>query len=175
MKQKDIELLKQRNEKSFEKLYYKYHKLIFSIIYHKVFDFHVTEELVQDTFIKIMESIDQYNGGNFKYWILTIGKNIANMYLRKEIRNKEKLEEYSKNIYEEEIIDYNEIASLLLSDIRKLVDNEVYEIIIMHLVKGLKFKEIAEIKNETTSAILGKYHRAMKLIRGKIDYEKYWK
>lgn len=175
MKQKDIELLKQGSEETFEKLYYKYHKLIFSIIYHKVFDFHVTEELVQDTFIKIIESIDQYNGGNFKYWILTIGRNIANMYLRKELKNKEKMKHYSENIYEEDTIDYNDVASKLLEDIRKLVDHEVYEIIIMHLVQGLKFKEIAEIKNETTSAILGKYHRAMKLIRGKIDYEKYWK
>lgn len=173
MKQKDIELLKQRNEAAFEKLYYKYHKLFFSIIYHKVSDFHVTEELVQDTFVKIIESIDQYNGGNFKYWIITICKNIANMYLRKAIRNKEKIKEYSENIYEEEMIDHQEIASELLKDVRNIVNDEAYEIIIMHLVKGLKFREIAEIKNETTSAIIGKYHRAMKLIRGKIDYEKY--
>lgn len=175
MKSHDIELLKRKDEVAFEKLYYKYHKLFFSIIYYKVYDFHVTEELVQDTFIKIIESIDQYRGGNFKYWVVTICKNIANMYLRKEIRNKERFKEYRENIYDEELVDYEEIASELLKDIKELVNNDVYEIIIMHLVKGLKFKEIAAIKGETTAAILGKYHRAMKLIRSEIDYENYWK
>lgn len=176
MTKKDVELLKVKDEKTFEKFYHKYHRLFFSIIYKMVYDFHVTEELVQESFIKIMEDIHQYRGGNFKYWTLTITKNIANMYLRSHIKEEKELKEYykyKKNLPEEKEEDNYEKAHELLKEVKNIVNDEVYEIIIMRLVKNMKFKEIAEVKGETTSAILGKYHRGMKLVRSKIDYEKY--
>lgn len=175
MTKKDVELLKIKDEKTFEKFYYKYHKLFFSVIYKKVYDFHVTEELVQESFVKIMEDIHQYRGGNFKYWVLTISKNIANMYLRKHIREEKELKEFYnyKKILESKKEDNSDNLDGLLKEVKQIVNAEVYEIIIMHLVKKMKFREIAELKGETTSAILGKYHRGLKLVRSKIDYEKY--
>jgi len=176
MNKSDIELLKNKDEQTFEKFYFKYHKLLFSIIYKKVYDFHVTEDLLQESFIKIMEDLHQYRGGNFKYWIITISKNIANMYLRKTIREKEQTKiilTQKKILNEEQNIEEKSNADDLLKEVRNIVKEETYEIIIMHLVKNMKFREIAEVKGETTSAILGKYHRGLKLVRSKIDNEKY--
>lgn len=175
MNRRDIELLLLKDEKTFEKFYYKYHKLIFKIIYDKVYDFQVAEDLVQDTFIKVIEDLDSYRGANFKYWVITIGKNIANMYLRKEIRDKERLDEYANEqliTKNEMYLEVEEIDIDLFKEIKEIVDDETYEIIIMHLVRGYKFREIAEAKNQTTGVILGKYHRGIKKIRSEIDYEK---
>lgn len=175
MTKKDIELLKIKDEKTFEKFYFKYHKLFFSVIYKKVYNFHVAEELVQESFVKIMEDINQYRDGNFKYWVLTITKNIANMYLRKSIREEKYLKEYyeEKKLLKYEVDDSYIKSKQLLNEVKDIVSDEVYEIIIMHLVKNMKFREIAKVKGQTTSAILGKYHRGLKLVRSKIDYEEY--
>lgn len=171
---KDIELLKHKNEFVFNKFYDKYHKLFFSIIYEIVKDFSATEELVSDVFCKILECLDQYNGGNFKYWCVTICKNIANMHLRKIIHERNKFNEWAENaVFESSSTELENFQDRLLADIKKLVDNTTYEIIILHLVQSLKFKEIAEIRNETTASVLGRYHRGIKLIRSKIKYEDY--
>lgn len=171
---KDIEQLKCKNESVFNKFYDKYHKLFFSIIYKIVKDFSATEDLVSDTFCKIYECIEQYNGGNFKYWCITICKNMANMHLRKIIHERNKLKEWAENaVIESNSTELENVKNQLLADIKKLVDNITYEIIILHLVQNLKFKEIAEIRGETTSSVLGRYHRGIKLIRSKINYEDY--
>lgn len=170
MNKKEVEFLRQKDEKTFEKFYSKYHKLIFTIIYNKVYSFSIAEELVQETFMQVMKDINQYNGGSFKYWVVTISKNIANMYLRKEITLKEKFEEYKETlILEEDSCNIN--SNELLDRIKGIVGIETYEIIVLRLVRNFKFKDIAQIKGKTTSVVLGKYHRGMKLIRSKINYE----
>lgn len=173
MNKKDIELLKQNDEVTFEKYYYKYHKLYFTIIYKMVNDFYVTENLVQETFVKVIEDINSYRGGSFKYWTITISKNIANMYLRKTINERKAYQDLA----EEESIKENKVTedvdlNNLLSKIKEIVNEETYQIIIMRLVKGLKFKDIAKLKDTTTSSVLGKYHRGLKTIRSRIDNEK---
>lgn len=169
MNLRDIEGLKSRDEAVFNRFYDKYNKLFFSVIYRTVQDFSITEELVSDVFCKILECLDQYKGGNFKYWCMTICKNIANMHLRKIIREKEKLKEWSENfVIETSLAEEEDIQNQLLADINKLVDVATYEIIILHLVQNLKFKEIAETRNETISSVLGRYHRG---IRSKLNYE----
>jgi DNA-directed RNA polymerase specialized sigma24 family protein len=65
------------------------------------------------------------------------------------------------------------ISEELLTEIKTIVDGETYEIIILHLVQNLKFREIADTKNMTTSSVIGKYDRGIKKIRSRIDYESY--
>ena len=114
MTHNDIELLKKKNEIAFDKFYDKYHKLFFSIIYKIVKDFASTEDLVSETFCKIVEDISQYNGGNFKYWCLTIAKNIAYMHLRKVVQERKKVHKYIEYKTLEEDSERNE-------DIKELI------------------------------------------------------
>ncbi len=173
MKDKDIQLLKQRHEKTFNKFYDKYHKLFFSIIYKITKDFNDTEELTMDAFCQIMNKLNQYHGGNFKYWCITICKNMANMHLRKVIRERKAKEKYTEL---QSFTDTNEqvdLSDMLLSEIKHILNDEKYELVILHLVQKLKFREIAEIKKETVSSIIGKYNRAIQKVRKEIDHEKY--
>ncbi|MGD9887395.1 MAG: RNA polymerase sigma factor [Bacilli bacterium] len=175
MTSEEISLLKQKDETTFNEFYNQYHKLFFSIIFKTIKDFQVTEELVIDVFCKILEDLDQYRGGNFKYWCVTIAKNIAFMYLRKAITERKTLEKYAENetLKIESSEDSDSLSDELLTEIKTIVDGETYEIIILHLVQNMKFREIATIKKVTTSSIIGKYDRGIKKIRSRIDYENY--
>lgn len=175
MTPEEISLLKIKDEATFNEFYNKYHKLFFSIIYKTTKNFQVTEELVIDVFCKILEDLDQYRGGNFKYWCITIAKNIANMYLRKVIQERKAMEKYveMETFKTDDSDNADPLSEDLLTEIKIIVDDETYEIIIMHLVQNLKFREIATIKNVTTSSVIGKYNRGIKMIRSRIDYESY--
>lgn len=52
-------------------------KPIFLFILSIVEDYHMTEDLLHETFIKIMLNIDKYKKGtNVKAWMLSIARNV---------------------------------------------------------------------------------------------------
>jgi len=174
-----INQLKLKSEVAFNEIYTKYHKLIFYVIYEKVKNFAVTEELVQDTFLSIVNKIYQYKGGNFKFWCLQIAKNKAFDYLRKVQKEKIALTKYQQEMLqnqEKTEVDISEQEKLLLElyeEIKNIVGDDLYNIIILHVVHGMKLVEIAKVQNVTGSSVRGKYHRAMKKIKKELNYEKY--
>ncbi|RDK87104.1 RNA polymerase sigma factor [Marinirhabdus gelatinilytica] len=74
-----IDLLKERNERAFSKLYMMYSEAIFGIIYSIVLDEDIAEEVLQDVFIKIWDNASSYDNtkGRFFTWILNIARNSA--------------------------------------------------------------------------------------------------
>ncbi len=52
--------------------------------------------------------------------------------------------------------------------IKQHLDKESYEILILHYVHNLKYREIAQIKNKTTSSITNKASRALKSLKEKL-------
>lgn len=47
-----------------------------------------TEDIIQETFVIMLEKIEQWHGKNFNAWILRIAKNLSIDYLRKRQRNR---------------------------------------------------------------------------------------
>lgn len=66
MDKRIIDLIKQKDEDAFEKLYAEYKNLVYYVIYQIVRDHDATSRLLQDTFLTVYNKNDQYNGGNFK-------------------------------------------------------------------------------------------------------------
>ena len=70
-----IEKLKNKDNEAFEIIYYQTHKMVFSIIYSIVKDDLDAEDLMQDTYIKMIENINSFKAGrNFKTWLGTIAR-----------------------------------------------------------------------------------------------------
>lgn len=85
MNNKIITLIKEKDEQAFEQLYKEYKNLVYYVIYQIVRDQDASSSLLQDTFLTVYNKIDQYAGGNFKYWILTIAKNLSKNYCTRVI------------------------------------------------------------------------------------------
>ena len=116
-------------------------------------------EVMQDTFVSVYNNADRYeNKDKPMAWILTITRNLYYMKLKKKKKTTdiEDLEFVSKDNYDDKIF-----IKHLLDKLTK----EEREIVILHIVNGFKFHEIAKLLNLKLSTTLSKYHRAIKRIK----------
>jgi RNA polymerase sigma-70 factor (ECF subfamily) len=79
-----VALAQQGREAAFRELIRRYERPVFSLIYRMVRDRELSEDLSQDTFVKILNNIDRYRP-EFKLssWLFKIANNVAIDYLRK--------------------------------------------------------------------------------------------
>lgn len=114
---------------------------------------------IQDVFIKIYENISSYEPMKKPLnWIFTITKNLAFTKLRKR-KDTVDIDQTlitTKNSKEDQIF----LKFLLLQ-----LSQEEQTIILLHLLWGFKFQEIAKIIDSNLSTVLSKYHRAIKKIK----------
>lgn len=79
------------NEKAFERIYQLYSESTYGIIFSIIKDSAVSEEILQDVFLKIWNNAASYNPdkGRFFTWILNIARNASIDKLRsKDFKNK---------------------------------------------------------------------------------------
>ncbi|WP_299211492.1 sigma-70 family RNA polymerase sigma factor [uncultured Aquimarina sp.] len=71
--------LQQKNEKAFQRIYEMYAENIFGVIYTILRDETLSEEVLQDVFVKVWNKADSYSEkkGRFFTWILNIARNAA--------------------------------------------------------------------------------------------------
>lgn len=161
-----------------DKLYETISKDVYAFAISKVRDKFDAEDITQDTFIRVYENAKLYTPiGKPLAWIFTIETNVINRYFNLKNRNHniedesilEQVED-SSNIDESKEIKNDYLRKLLLnlSEIER-------EIISLHLVSDLKFREIAKLLNKPLSTILSKYNRAIKKLKQIVKEENYEK
>lgn len=79
-----IVLLKEKNENGFHYLYDHYSGALYGVVLRIVQSKEYTEEVIQDVFVKIWNSIHQYDAskGRFYTWMINIARNTAIDYLK---------------------------------------------------------------------------------------------
>ena len=161
-----------------DKLYEITSKDIYAFALSKVRDKFDAEDITQDTFIRVYENAKLYTPqGKPLAWMFTIEMNIINRYFN--LKNRD------TNIEDESILETFEDSSKI--DESKEIRNEYLrklllnlselerEIISLHLVSDLKFKEIAKILNKPLSTVLSKYNRAIKKLKKIMEGEQHEK
>lgn len=86
-----INLLQSGSEKAFEKIYTMYSQSLYGIIFNIIRDETVSEEILQDVFLKIWNNASSYDPekGRFFTWILNIARNASIDRLRsKDFKNR---------------------------------------------------------------------------------------
>lgn len=68
-------------QQEFSQFVTQYEKLVFTICYQFVKDYHEAQNLSQETFLSAYRHIDSYQGDNYKPWIARIATNKAKDYL----------------------------------------------------------------------------------------------
>ncbi|MCC7448917.1 MAG: sigma-70 family RNA polymerase sigma factor [Anaerolineae bacterium] len=101
-----IEQIKMRDQEAMVALHARYADLIYSVAYRVLEDGLTAEECVQDVFLKVWQSIAQFNPqrGPLVAWLIGITRNLAIDRLRQRGRQKEVSQEDLPNNGENELV-----------------------------------------------------------------------
>ena len=129
------------------------------------------EDITHDTFVQIWRSAPSYRPlGKPLAWVFTIEINV----LRKHINRQRRLVTTDEPI---EVEDEESNFSVTIAEgdmilrLMNMLSEEEREIISLHVVSGLKHREIAKLLGKPLSTVLSKYNRAIKRLRIKIKEE----
>ncbi len=168
------------DEKSLEILINRHNQRLSSFIYSKVLDKEVTEDIFQDTFIKVIKTLKRgaYNEeGKFLPWVMRIAHNLVIDHFRKNKRMPKFDGGDDFNIFsvlgddkldaERQLIK-DQIERDLASLIEELPDDQ-REVVTMRVYKDMSFKEIAENTDVSINTALGRMRYALINLRKIIE------
>lgn len=179
-----VELYQNGDNKAFEVLLVRHKSKIFRFIYLKVNDYELANDLFQEVFVKIINTLKlrNYNEeGKFLPWAMRIAHNLVIDHFRKAKKYKFVSESTSKNedfnifnILKDE--DLNTLQKMskeeLLDQIVSIIDllpKAQRDIVQMRIFQNLSFKEIAENENISINTALGRMRYALINMKKMID------
>ncbi len=164
---KAMESLKKGDKSFFDVVYDQTFKLVYQVIYGIIKDPEKTNDLVQETYMKVLEKIHLYKENNSpKAWICMIARNIAiNKYNQDKRCINIDIEDLNKvDNTKEKTID-TPIMDLAL----KILDPEEYQIVMLLVVNNMTRKECAEIFNLSISGVTWKLNNALKKLKKALE------
>lgn len=171
-----VHSFQQGNGQALEVLVNRYKDRIYSSILFMVKDKYLAEDMFQDVFIKVIDTIraNRYTEeGKFLPWALRIAHNICIDHFRKLKRTPAIKTSDDQDIFE--VLNVNEAspeASMMQSQshesiqcLLNLLPDEQREVIVLRHYADLSFKEIAELTNCSINTALGRMRYGLINIR----------
>lgn len=164
------------HEPSLEELIRRHKSKIYTSIYLLVKDSYLAEDIFQDTFIKVINTLKagKYNEeGKFLPWIIRIAHNLVIDHFRKEKRTPVVTNVEGFDIFEvlksyDESTEDRMVREQTHQDLRELIHllpSEQKEVLIMRHYGELSFKEISEITDVSINTALGRMRYALNNLR----------
>jgi RNA polymerase sigma-70 factor (ECF subfamily) len=168
------------NENGLRELLDRYKSKIYTSIYIRVKDEYLTEDLFQETFIKVINTFKSggYNEeGKFLPWVLRIAYNIVIDHFRKVKRaptivNGDGFDIFDILSFSDENMEHQIVKRQVSSDLEKLIKllpDDQKEVLIMRHYCDLSFKQIAELTNVSINTALGRMRYALGNLRRMIE------
>ncbi len=168
------------NEEAFEQLLTRHKSRIFTSIYLIVKDRYKAEDLLQETFIKVINTFrrGKYNEeGKFLPWAMRIGHNLAIDHFRKAKRYPTIVTEDGSNVFNTlefaessfEDVQIKEDTRERVRELIKELPKTQREVLIMRHYNEMSFQEIAEATGVSINTALGRMRYALINLRKKMN------
>ncbi len=169
---------------SLQKLIKRYEKRIYSYIFMLVKDRQLADDIFQDTFIKIINTLKcgtYKDEGKFIQWAMRIAHNLVIDYFRKSkkvsyVENRYDNSDVFDNLFiAEDSVEQKIVREQILKDVKKLMEllpKDQKEVLYLRCYAGLSFKEIAEQTNVSINTALGRMRYAVINLRKLADEKK---
>jgi len=165
----DIELIhafQEGDEQALEVLIHRYKEKIFSSIFYLAKDRPLAEDLFQDVFIKIIDTLrsNRYNEeGKFLQWAMRIAHNLCIDYFRK-VKHAKIVNSGEKDIFEVVMVNTESADTRITKfqsyeKVKTMLDklpSEQREVIVLRHFADMSFKEIAQTTNTSINTALGR-------------------
>ncbi|AFM39443.1 RNA polymerase sigma factor, sigma-70 family [Desulfosporosinus acidiphilus SJ4] len=159
------------NQDSFEELISKNEDKILNLIYGMTGDYHLAQDLTQESFLKAFLSKQSFNGqAKFSTWLYRIAVNTTIDYKRKSCVRKENSSEEIENINNTTEPDPDNkcqktaMKEILFKAISQLPDQQ-REIFTLREINGCSTKEVAEILSISNELVKWRLHKARTMLR----------
>lgn len=185
VQQTDQELVSQflrGDESTLQQLILRHERKVFTSIYLLVKDRDLANDLFQETFIKVINTLrsGNYNEeGKFLSWVLRIAHNLVIDHFRSQKRMPMVYDTDEYSVFdtiplEDGNVEDKIIAEQIQSQVRRLIEELPYdqrEVVIMRHFANMSFKEIADSTQVSINTSLGRMRYALinlrKLIKDK--------
>ncbi|MCB0619251.1 MAG: sigma-70 family RNA polymerase sigma factor [Saprospiraceae bacterium] len=168
------------DERAFEELLNRHQQKIYTSIYLFVKDQSLAEDIFQEVFIKIIDTLrrGKYNHeGKFGQWAMRIAYNLCVDYFRRSKRRPQVQPTDEFDIFEVlRVTDDNAEQRIMRSQthekVRSLVDMlppEQREVVILRHYADMSFKEIAKLTRVSINTALGRMRYALINIRKMVE------
>ncbi len=122
------------------------------------------EDVTHDTFVRIWQNAPSYTPmGKPMAWILTIELNLIRRACELSARSGTELDETLPD--PDSDVEGRVINSEFLRQLLQELSAEARQVVTLHLVSGLKHREIAQILNEPLVTVISRYRRAIKKLQ----------
>ncbi len=171
----DTALVKQYmsgNNQSLSELVRRHRDKVYTSIYMFVKEDALAEDIFQDTFIKVIETLRRgkyYEDGKFLPWVMRIAYNLCIDHYRKvkrtpTIANSDEFDIFNVLKYKADNAEQRMIKNQTYAKIRTLIDElppEQKEVVILRHYAEMSFKEISKLTNVSINTALGRMRYAL--------------
>lgn len=168
------------DESALGELIARHKERIYRFIYSKVYDRDVTEDIFQDTFVKVINTLRRGNyneEGKFLPWVMRIAHNLVIDYFRRNNRMPKFESNDDFNIFSvlsdgDLNAERSMIKDQVQKDVQRLIEElpeDQKEVLIMRIYKEMSFKEISEQTGVSINTALGRMRYALINLRKVID------
>ena len=160
----------------FTLVFNRFKKKLYNYVLKMTEDIMLTEDIVQDIFLKLYQNINSIRSKeNINYWLFTTARNeVYGYYRRKRIRTDQyNVEDTNEvEIVSEESLEYEiekkEIKELMINELNKL-PVEQREVFILKEYSGLKYTEIGDILGIEEKLVKSRLNKVRTKIINKIS------
>jgi RNA polymerase sigma factor (sigma-70 family) len=165
-----IVLIKERNQKAFAYLFDNYSKALFGVINNIVNNQEESEDVLQNSFLKIWNNFDSYDAskGRLYTWMLNISRNMAIDCTRsKHEKIKNKIQEPTDAVYHKNklFVEDNSHESIGLKEMVGGLKEDQREIIDLAYYQGYTQDEISKKLNLPLGTVKTKVRQALLTLR----------
>ncbi|MDE0325585.1 MAG: sigma-70 family RNA polymerase sigma factor [Candidatus Poribacteria bacterium] len=179
MKNNDAQLIQRvlsGDDTAFSVLVRKYQKSVHALAWRKIGDFHIAEDITQDTFLQAYQKLSTLKKPQrFASWLYVIAANYCKMWLRKKRLSTESLEDTSsaeleKGTYSGYVIEENErtTAETQHEVVKKLLaklQESDRTVITLYYLGEMNYEEISNFLGVSVSAVKSRLHRARQRLK----------
>lgn len=171
-------------ESCFDQLIQRHKNKVYAYISMYIRDQALAEDLFQDTFVKVIQSVRSgryQDNGKFISWVMRIAHNLIIDHFRRV----KQMNTVSNDDYESDIFNSRKLAEAnvedqiikrqILKDVRKMISqlpDDQREVVILRHYAGLSFKEIADITDVSINTALGRMRYALINMRKLMEEKK---